>query len=83
MERQPTPIATHKGEFVLDVVYEQSHIVRQIEIGNLEDQRIAEDRLTADAIQFAGAQSADWSRRSTLKAELSIDTQKLVHLNQL
>lgn len=57
--------------------------MRQVEVGDLEDQRVAEDGLTADPIQFAGAQGSDWSRWSTFEAKLSIYAKELVDLHQL
>lgn len=51
-----TPVATDKVQLRLDVVDEQGHVVRQVEIRHLEDERVAEHRLSGDAVDLARSQ---------------------------
>ena len=50
------PAAGDELELGPDVLGEQRHVVREVELGRGEDQRVAEDRLAGHAVQLARAQ---------------------------
>ena len=66
------PVAADEVQLRFDVVDEQRHVVRQVELGHLEDQREAQHRLAGDAVDFAGAQRADRPRRSALTKKIHL-----------
>lgn len=80
--RQP-PVLANKLQLRLDVIDEEGHVPVEVEIRHLEDQRITEDGHAADPIHLAGAQGANGTRWSPTQLQLLVDTQHLVHLDQL
>ena len=48
------PVPTDELDLRLDVVDEQRHVVVQVEVGAVEDQRVAEHRLPRDTVHLWG-----------------------------
>jgi hypothetical protein len=75
-----TPVLPHKVEFCLDIVDEEGHVVTQVEVRHLEHQRIAQDCLSANPIDFRCPQSPHRTRRPPPKTQLLVDPQVFVNL---
>lgn len=66
------PVPSNEVQLRLDVVDEQRHVVRQVKLGHFEDQRIAENRLAGDSVDFARSQCSDRSSWSPLEQDNSL-----------
>ena len=58
------PVAADELDLRLDVIDEQRHVVVQVEVGTVEDQRVAEHRLARDTVHLSDIHTAAVSRRT-------------------
>lgn len=61
------PVAANEVQFRFDIIDQKRHIVREVKIRDLKDQRVAENRLARDPIDFTGTQCTHRTCRAALR----------------
>lgn len=77
------PVLAHELQLRLDIVNQKGHVPIQIKVRHLENERIAENCHSADAVHLAGAQGTYGSGGTTRKADLVVYAQMLIDFNEL
>ena len=67
----------------LDVVDQECHVVAEVEIRVLEDDRVAQNRVALDFVELARAQGSHRSRRSPLKTEFLVLSKVFIDFHEL